>query len=367
MHVPLRRRQILMPRQLLNGPRRRAPHRQVRTERVSQDVHAWLRRSRARRDAPHQSLHDLLRERLPVRPRTSTRGAAQVPCARAAPPPADASAARTAAVRLSATVTWPFQSDRATRVAASADPRRAHSKRHHLAAPQPRLAAQQHDQVTSTDPISRRLHEPLVLLEVVEARRALRRRSSLIVHGMRSMTPHSTAFFSSTFSTVSTLLTVFGRDRCKRDLQPLHVFGRDRVERLVPERGHQMNAQDASPSPRSRSASADSPARTRRGTAARIPSACISRAPPSCLSGVAACRRRAARALAPPPTACAADLPQTGPFVRSRTTVPSGRRTRMSTSQPPLTYGRIFTLIALLLSATRRSSGRASVVDRRVE
>ena len=39
VHVPLGHRQILVPRQLLNRPGRRPPHRQVRTERVPQDVH----------------------------------------------------------------------------------------------------------------------------------------------------------------------------------------------------------------------------------------------------------------------------------------------------------------------------------------
>jgi hypothetical protein len=40
MHVSLRRRQVLMTRQLLNRPCRRASHRQVRAERVAEDVNA---------------------------------------------------------------------------------------------------------------------------------------------------------------------------------------------------------------------------------------------------------------------------------------------------------------------------------------
>ena len=43
MHAPLRRRQILMARELLNRARRCAPHRQVRTERMTKDMHAGVR------------------------------------------------------------------------------------------------------------------------------------------------------------------------------------------------------------------------------------------------------------------------------------------------------------------------------------
>ncbi len=50
----------------------------------------------------------------------------------------------------------------------------------------------------------------LVLVEVVEPGRGFGIGSNRIVHGIRSITSHSTAFFSSTFSTVNTLLTVFG-------------------------------------------------------------------------------------------------------------------------------------------------------------
>ena len=66
VHVPLRRRQVLMPGQLLNRPRRRAPHRQVRTERVPQDVNARASRCARRAARRTMHLHDLLRERLPV-------------------------------------------------------------------------------------------------------------------------------------------------------------------------------------------------------------------------------------------------------------------------------------------------------------
>lgn len=40
VHVALRRFQVLMPGQFLNGSRRRSTHRQVRAERVAQDVDA---------------------------------------------------------------------------------------------------------------------------------------------------------------------------------------------------------------------------------------------------------------------------------------------------------------------------------------
>jgi hypothetical protein len=41
VHVALRRRQIRVSGQFLDGPRRGATHRQVRTERVSQDIDAY--------------------------------------------------------------------------------------------------------------------------------------------------------------------------------------------------------------------------------------------------------------------------------------------------------------------------------------
>jgi len=49
VHVPLRRREILMTGELLDCPRRRATHRQMRTERVPQDVNAWLRSANGQR------------------------------------------------------------------------------------------------------------------------------------------------------------------------------------------------------------------------------------------------------------------------------------------------------------------------------
>jgi hypothetical protein len=50
VHVPQRRRQVRVRGQFLEGPRRRAVHRQVRTERVPKDVHALLDSRDAGRD-----------------------------------------------------------------------------------------------------------------------------------------------------------------------------------------------------------------------------------------------------------------------------------------------------------------------------
>ena len=47
--VGLRRAQVLVPGELLNRARRRAPHRQMRAERVTQDVHAYLPETRSPR------------------------------------------------------------------------------------------------------------------------------------------------------------------------------------------------------------------------------------------------------------------------------------------------------------------------------
>ena len=38
VHVPLRRRQVLVPRQLLNRTSRRSPHREMRAERATEHV-----------------------------------------------------------------------------------------------------------------------------------------------------------------------------------------------------------------------------------------------------------------------------------------------------------------------------------------
>ena len=46
VHVPLRRGEIHMPGELLNRSRRRPTHREMRTERVPQSMHAALRELR---------------------------------------------------------------------------------------------------------------------------------------------------------------------------------------------------------------------------------------------------------------------------------------------------------------------------------
>ena len=79
------------------------------------------------------------------------------------------------------------------------------------------------------------------------------------MHGMRSITSHSTAFFSSTLSTVRMLLTVFGAScssgafsRCTSSLLIASSL-------LSTERRHQVQRGGSRSSPQSRSASADSP------------------------------------------------------------------------------------------------------------
>jgi len=67
VHVPLRRREILMARELLNRAGRRAPHREMRTEGVPQSVHAVLCNLRASRRAFHTVLDDVRRHRRAIR------------------------------------------------------------------------------------------------------------------------------------------------------------------------------------------------------------------------------------------------------------------------------------------------------------
>ena len=88
VHASLRRLEVLMPGEFLNGPSRRATHRQMRTERVTEDVDARFD-TRAPGDPAHRDLDDLLRERLaPPRRRGRAR------CADAAPGFVPASSAR---------------------------------------------------------------------------------------------------------------------------------------------------------------------------------------------------------------------------------------------------------------------------------
>jgi hypothetical protein len=63
MHVPLRRRQILMSGELLYRSRRCASHGQMRTERVPQPMHAALRDFSSTRHPLDVMLHDVGRQR----------------------------------------------------------------------------------------------------------------------------------------------------------------------------------------------------------------------------------------------------------------------------------------------------------------
>jgi hypothetical protein len=53
-------------RQLLNGPRPGSAHRQVRAERVSEDVDATISQVRTPSCPPHQSLNETLRQRTAI-------------------------------------------------------------------------------------------------------------------------------------------------------------------------------------------------------------------------------------------------------------------------------------------------------------
>ena len=66
VHVPLRHRKILMPYEFLNGARRCATHRQMRTERVTEDVHPFMHIRPPSRSL-HPVLHLLPGQRRPVR------------------------------------------------------------------------------------------------------------------------------------------------------------------------------------------------------------------------------------------------------------------------------------------------------------
>ena len=235
-------------------------------------------------------------------------------------------------------------------------------ERDHLAAPQPGLTAQQHDQVASAD------RSPARPRRAVRTRRSrgtpLRPSStgsSLTVHGIRSITSHSTAFFSSTLSTARMLFTVFGDFDLELRLQPLHVLALDRVEPLV----------DRTPASGARGGSS---------SFAAIPLGfCrFARAWPSMNRGANSCRvgtsfgrlsgrcRAAAGAVrGPHPIARRPTRDDIGARLRSRMPRAVRAATRMSTSQPPSRYGRIVTLIAVTtFPAMARASGPASLANR---
>ena len=67
VHVPLRRRQIAMSGELLDSPRRRATHRQVRTEGVTEYVNTSALEIRHPRGAAHMIRNDLRRHECPIR------------------------------------------------------------------------------------------------------------------------------------------------------------------------------------------------------------------------------------------------------------------------------------------------------------
>ena len=64
------------------------------------------------------------------------------------------------------------------------------------------------------------------------------------MHGIRSITSHSTAFFSITLRTATHVVHRLRRLRLEIALETLHVLALDRVQLLVTQRGHQMHAQD---------------------------------------------------------------------------------------------------------------------------
>ena len=99
VHVALRRAQVLVSGQFLDGPRRRSTHRQVRAERVPQDVNPWPY-VRPSGGPPDHDLDDLLRERRSRSIAEHSRPAGVAPPAM--PRSAASSSAHTGAARLSA-------------------------------------------------------------------------------------------------------------------------------------------------------------------------------------------------------------------------------------------------------------------------
>jgi hypothetical protein len=113
-----------------------------------------------------------------------------------------------------------------------------------FAATQSCFTAEEHDQVRHGIEGLRSLDESFVFIEVVEPIDVFGIRNSRIVQGIRSITSHSTAFFKSTLSIVSTLFTVFGARFRKLMLQALDVLIRDGTQPLCPQRGNEVHVED---------------------------------------------------------------------------------------------------------------------------
>ena len=88
-----------------------------------------------------------------------------------------------------------------------------------------------------------------------------------MAQGTRSITPHSTAVLQRDFQDGQHVVDRLGRPPAERRLHLLNIFGGDRVQRLVADHAEPDAPAEWSPSTRSRSASVDSPSRSRPGTA----------------------------------------------------------------------------------------------------
>ena len=347
-----------MSGQFLDGPRRRPTHRQVRTERVPQDVNARLARCarRAARRTSHcttfcvsGSPFSSQSTRGPRRCRRLPQRLRQSPCQRHVPKPS----------ALRRPSRGPSTPNAPRSVAVWRGRRRVHSSA--MISPH-RSPASPPSSTTRTSPAHRscatstsrsysskswKLASPFGAF------------SSLIAHGTR--VDHA-PFDCRLQHHVQHRQHVVDGLRCpfrKCRLQPLDVFGRDLVQSLVAQRRQRDARAGSSPSRRCRSASAGSPSRIRRGIAGRTLSTSVSsERPPSAGFGLPWTSSTRSRDSA---HFCAACLLDAAAFLRSRITLPSGSWTLMSTSQPPFTYGRTVTLIAVTPSATARASGRATL------
>ena len=198
----------------------------------------------------------------------------------------------------------------------------------------PASPTEQHDERTT--PILRSLaDQSLKFLEIVERPRTLRSFKSLIVQGIVSRTPHSTALFSSVFRHVNVLLQVLRASAFEPVLQLLDVEIRDGIQSPSPEERNQMHSQRGFFGRDARRLVALWIPPTRETSARTRPVS----APPFVLvraqaADGASAFRRSTRSR-PRPYLWAADF-ESLTFLRLRISVPSGRLIRTSTSNPPL-------------------------------
>ena len=171
VHVPLRRHQIAVSGQLLNGFSRCPPHRQVRTERVPQHVHADMAHFGLTSGSQDEPLDESLRQCRSVLLAKDERAAKM-----SVMPEGRRETKRHRHVPETAALGDGDMSLPSRPLDTELPLREIHIRpfqRHHLPASEPGLSAEQHNHVCTRVARFCRRHEPFVVVKVVEPHRGL--------------------------------------------------------------------------------------------------------------------------------------------------------------------------------------------------